>query len=303
MHQPWAPEHVVTPERARALIEGQFPDLAPARVEPMADGWDNTALLVNDGWVFRFPRRSIAVGCLETELRLLPQLAGRLPLPVPDPVYVGRPADGYPWPFAGHALLPGRSADVARLSGEQRHALAAPLGRFLAAVHAIDEAAATTLGAGAMPRPPDMAARTASMIERARRLAGRGLLDGDTLAGAITEAARPRSTPATPVLVHGDLYCAQLIVDDAGRLAAVIDWGDAHAGDCAVDLMIVHTMLPAGAHEAFWSAYGAVDDETWWLARWKALDHALVTIEYGRDAGIEAVMREGLHTISLMLER
>ncbi|HXR43271.1 MAG TPA: hypothetical protein VN759_00605, partial [Pseudolysinimonas sp.] len=56
--RPWAPEVEVTPELATALIESQCPALAPARLEAMGAGWDNTAYLVNGDWVFRFPRRS-----------------------------------------------------------------------------------------------------------------------------------------------------------------------------------------------------------------------------------------------------
>ena len=46
----------------------------------MGAGWDNTAYLVNGEWVFRFPRRTIAVPLLEAEGRVLPKLAPRLPL-------------------------------------------------------------------------------------------------------------------------------------------------------------------------------------------------------------------------------
>lgn len=79
---PWSPERVVDAELARELIESRFPRLAPARVEPLGEGWDNSVFAVNGAWVFRFPRRQLAVPLIEAELRLLPSLP---PLPVPVP--------------------------------------------------------------------------------------------------------------------------------------------------------------------------------------------------------------------------
>ena len=70
-------------------------------IAPLGAGWDNTAYLVNDTWVFRFPRRSIAVELLRNEAALLPALAPRLPLPIPQPCYLGEPDGRYPWCFAG----------------------------------------------------------------------------------------------------------------------------------------------------------------------------------------------------------
>lgn len=82
MTRPWSPKHTVPESLARALIEAQFDELAPIRIEPFGVGWDNTAFLVNETFVFRFPRRQIAVEFLEAEIRVLPHIAGRLPLPI-----------------------------------------------------------------------------------------------------------------------------------------------------------------------------------------------------------------------------
>ena len=51
----WQPEREVPPELAGRLIEAQFPELAPVRVQAMTAGWDNTVFLINRCWIFRFP--------------------------------------------------------------------------------------------------------------------------------------------------------------------------------------------------------------------------------------------------------
>src|ERR1043165_9212374 len=79
MGQAWDAERVVDAVAASELIERQFPALAPARVEPLGAGWDNPAFTGNGDFVFRSPRRQVAVPFLEAECRILPGLARRLP--------------------------------------------------------------------------------------------------------------------------------------------------------------------------------------------------------------------------------
>jgi len=175
MSHPWIAEREVTPELARALVREQFPELPAERVEPFGSGWDNTAFLVDGDAVFRFPRKASTVEFLERESRVLPQLAGRLTLPVPDPRWIGRRTERYPWPFAGYRRLAGRTADAAGLTEEERAAAAEPLGRFLAALHAIP--------VDGLELPPDLIGRTAfgprlhQLVERLDLLRDRGRID------------------------------------------------------------------------------------------------------------------------------
>ena len=103
----WSAEVVVDEHLARRLI-GEFPELETSSLRPLAEGWDNAVWVLDERWAF--PRRAIAIPGVERELATLPRLASLLPLPVPEPVFVGRPADGYPWPFFGSRLLPGKPA-------------------------------------------------------------------------------------------------------------------------------------------------------------------------------------------------
>ena len=148
MSESWSAEFVVSADLARSLIEAQFPAFAPARVELLGAGWDNTVFRVNKTHVFRFPRRELAVGGLLAETRVLPAIAARLPLAVPQPRFVGHSADGYPWPFAGYAMLPGRTAAAAALNDEQRAAAVPVLAQFLVVLHGIPAAEAAAYGAG-----------------------------------------------------------------------------------------------------------------------------------------------------------
>ena len=90
--------------------------------------------------------------------------------------------------------------------------------------------------------------------------------------------------PAGPkVWVHGDLHPRNLVVRD-GRMSGLIDWGDLHAGDRAVDLAGVWMLLPERLHELVRDDLG-VDDGTWARARGWALVLGVMFARIGRRDG------------------
>ncbi len=279
---PWMAERALGVEEASALIESQFPQLAPARVEPLGEGWDNTVFSVNGAWVFRFPRRQVAVPLLEAELRVLPALPA-LPLPVPLPELRGTASERFPWPFAGYRLLPGITADRAALTDAQRCAAARPLGKFLRALHAVP----SSLGG------PDSFARLDA--GRIRAQTGQRLRElGIPIPGFFDQPVR---APRNGTLVHGDLHARQILVDAAGAVCGLIDWGDVHDGDPACDLAIAHTLLPPHARDEFRAAYGEIDAETWALSRLRGLHLGAALAVYARSASDQRLLREALRAI------
>ena len=303
--KPWLAEVEVTHERAAALIESQCPALAPVTLSLMGAGWDNTAYLVNGEWVFRFPRRTIAVPLLEAEGRVLPKLAPHLPCPIPRPEWFGRPADGYPWPFLGYRRLAGEVASDVGLDESARAALARPLARFLRALHDVPQTDADAWGA-----PPDAFGRLdGARLERMVRpalaeLVARGTIDDAAPWLDVVEAG----LAALPVdmslaLVHGDFYSRHVLVDETGGMAGVIDFGDLHVGHPAVDLSIVWTLLPARARHAFFEIYGSVSARAAAAARLRALTSAIAQEAYGHDVGDAQIEREGVRALHSVVAR
>jgi aminoglycoside phosphotransferase (APT) family kinase protein len=293
----WKPEEVVTPARAIELIESQFPALAPATLEPLGVGWDNTAFVVNGSHVFRFPRREVASPLLAAEASLLPVVARYLPLPIPAPSLRGQPSARYRWPFLGYPILPGKTACQFQLDEVQRSRLARPLGQFLAALHAFPVELAVAHGAtGDTIGRLDLKTRIPRASQMLESTSLKGTLDPGLVKRAWTliQASQTIEAPVRQALVHGDLYARHLLLDDQARLCGVIDWGDIHVGHPAVDLSVVHAFLPASARLAFLQAYGhPVDPASWRLARFRALFSALAIVIYGKDVGDASLETEG----------
>jgi len=231
---------------ARRLIAAQFPALQNATIRHIGEGWDNAAFLVEEHLVFRFPQRKICAPLMEKELANLPMLAPLLPYAIPVPTHVGKPDEGYPYPFAGYEILYGAPADTRTLNETEYRNLARDLGRFLRALHNLD------------PAPFHAAGLPNDEI---------GKLDPKRL--GVTE------TPleGAPCVVHGDLYEKHLLLDHRNRLCGVIDWGDLHYGLPAVDLSAVHMVLPPNVHDEFFAMYGSVDDRSWRFAEYRARYH------------------------------
>jgi aminoglycoside phosphotransferase (APT) family kinase protein len=302
MDRPWAAEAVVDAALAARLISAQFPELAEAAVVPIHAGWDNTVFRVDDRYVFRFPRRQIAVPLLQHELRSLPLLAPRLPAAIPIPVFEGHPAAGYPWPFAGYRYLAGRRAAGCSLDLAARERLAQALGQFLKALHAIPPG---DLPAGSLPLDEferlSTRRRLTQTRERLRHLRETGVfLDTTPVLSIVEEAVEP-STADPVVIAHGDLHMGQILLSDDDRLSAVIDWGDLHLGDRAVDFTIIHQLMPPSCHDAFLEAYGDVDPLGWRLARARAAWHAVALLVSATDAGDRPLADEAVLALGLLI--
>ncbi len=297
----WSPEVVLSCAQARALIEPQFPEFIEKEIVAYGNGWDNTAFLVDRRVLFRFPRRSSAVALMERELRMLPRLAPCVPLPIPVPQYIGRAGPLYGWPFGGYLRLPGRTLCEAAPDEIDFARVAGSLGDFLRALHAIgvDALGGSLIGDEIGRLDPQRCLPKAR--RRLHAIVSAGWLD---TALAARFVAWLRQNPPRPIerhaqrVVHGDLYARHLLIADDRTLCGVIDWGDAHAGDVAVDLAVAHLALPLWSQPAFRAAYGAIDEATWNAARYRALYHALLELDYGIRADDAGMRRIGANALS-----
>jgi len=296
----WEADITLTQEDAGRLVERQFPELAPAKLEVLGAGWDNAAYVVNGRWVFRFPRRKAFAGLLENEMRYLPRLAPHLPLRIPEPVWHGRPEEAFPYPFAGYALLPGETACAVQWTAEERLRNAPVLGRFLATLHGlpVDEQTRAKAPGDELGRA-DLKKRAPILRERLAQVEAKQVeVDGATVRAWLSRLEDTPPWTQRTCWVHGDLYARHLLVDEQHGLTGVLDWGDVHLGDPAIDLTIAFTFLPPEARGAFREAYGDIDEATWNRARFRAFHYGVLLLNYGTSIGDEAmtrVARDALH--------
>lgn len=297
----WEAEQTIEPPLALKLIQKAFPELRAEKIRLLGAGWDNTAFMINEELIFRFPRRQIALPLLEAEWYCLPKLAPRLPILIPFPKWRGYIPEQFPWPFIGYQALSGYTACYANLSENARTALAEPIASFLAALHATPS---TLIAACPIPNDNNSRITGSLLIPRIRKnldeLSLLGILENRNELELTIETLKDVRAPLQTTLVHGDFYVRHLLVNENHALAGVIDWGDIHIGDPAIDLSIAHSFLPKQAHEPFKNTYGTITEDTWRLAKLRAIFSSTYVLLFGHHTRDPDLVREGLRALRII---
>lgn len=230
----------LTAEVVRDVVREQFPELAVATVERLGDGWEHEAYLVDDRVVFRFPRQAGGGDDFEWEEgvhALVSSVIGDI-VGIPRITRWGRPSARFPYPFAGHDVIPGVDASDPR--APRNPALADDIGRVLTRLHAIPAEAAAA--AGVDTAEADKADLAAGLV-RVRRWIDelpeirRHAPDPCTWLDRAPRA--PDAYRGPPRFIHDDFQMEHVLVSrTTGRLSGIIDWGGG-LGDPARDFSYV----------------------------------------------------------------
>jgi aminoglycoside phosphotransferase (APT) family kinase protein len=186
---------------------------SPRTILEIDDGYDFEVAIVDEDWVFRFPRRAGVEEALGLEIVLLPLLASALPVDVPSFELISRDPL-----FVGYRLI--RGEPLVDEDADGVHA-------FLEALHALDPSSLPVQHVDWVDAYREQCAEFERLViplvdKDLRPQAKRLFSDAENL------------VDFKPALLHGDLGPEHLLVRD-GRLAGVLDWGDARLGDPALD--------------------------------------------------------------------
>lgn len=236
-------------------------------------------------WIVRAPLRPDVLERAAAERRTLEHVGSRLPVAVPQWRIFSPEVIAYP-------RLAGEPAAVVDLSAGcyvwRFDHLAPPapfissVARALAALHRI-ELEGTGL---AVKRSPEVRAEYASRMAHAREVL--------SIPPAVWQRWQAwleddRSWPEHPVLVHGDLHPAHILVDESHRVSGIIDWTEAHGGDPATDFALLFATLGEATLAVLLQEYAAAGARTWQemqahvAAMWSA--YPVMIAEFARSSG------------------
>ncbi|MFG2819931.1 aminoglycoside phosphotransferase family protein [Kitasatospora sp. NPDC048365] len=262
----------ITENLVRELLREQHPDLADLPVREVAGGWGNQMWRLGPKLAVRMQRMDSGPELQLKERRWLPELAARLPLPVPVPVRDGVPSERFPKIWTVMSWVEGTPLDHGGITRGD-HA-ADTLADFLGALH--------------VPAPADAPTATDFSLHPRDCTGGFEHFFRDAAPADLAEEIRAVWDEAvdTPewagpaVWVHGDLHPANVVVAD-GTLAGVVDFGALFAGDPAWDLAAAWLLLPAGGAARFFDRYVRVDEATVRRARGLAAMKCLFLMAMG----------------------
>jgi aminoglycoside 2''-phosphotransferase len=250
-------------------IRSEFADLRFADAALNDLGEDHAVVMLDDRWVFRFPRSVEAAAYGTGERRLLARLNDLSSVATPRYEHVSRAGDfgGY-WMIAGRELTETAFATLPR--GAQERVLS-EIGGFLRVLHALP---AELAGIGRIFE--DAGAYAARYAERRSRLAD---VVGPAMRVRLDRFYRELpAAVATPVVtvIHGDLTEDHILLDPSeGNVAGVIDFTDAALGDPAFDFTFLWAYgdwAPAHAAKSYGAGAeteGLLRRSLWWFVRYR----------------------------------
>jgi aminoglycoside phosphotransferase (APT) family kinase protein len=258
----------------------------------IGEGVDNLAYEVNGELVVRFskePAPTRRAELINGEAKLLAAVADISPLPVPPPLFTD-PERGC-WAYS---KIPGVPLLNLPLRQRLAHApaVAAALGRFLAALHAAPlEQMAQLVGPDEVPMAEwrDEAAMNYTAVMRTIPANRRGAVEAFL-------AASPPDSGGALVFSHNDLGIEHVLVAPAtGAITGVIDWSDAALTDPAYDFGLLYRDLGPAALAAALTAYRAGDPAA---LRERAAFYArcslLEDLAYGSQTGLSVYTDKSL---------
>ncbi|MDX1438142.1 MAG: aminoglycoside phosphotransferase family protein, partial [Anaerolineales bacterium] len=257
-------------------------------------------LIVNEEFIFRFPKTPLALRQLKLELAILRALQGQTTLRIPNPICEQMDTDKVGEAFFGYRLIPGEPflQETFRAINDEKivDRVADQVATFLKELHSFkpDE------GLGRAANRRDTREDWVSMLTQIReQLIPR--LNKEESQRVIENFENflvdDENFDYEPVLRHGDFGTVNVLYDpDSKRLSGVIDFGNAGIGDPALDLAAV--MAPSfGYGLEFVSRLERIypiHDGLLRRARFYVGTFSLQEALYGIEHGNNRIFQEGL---------
>src|SRR5690606_6897157 len=203
-----------------ARIRETFPDLKFSRAKLFDEGHDNSAVILDATWVFRFPKHEASRISFPYELRLLEALKQNTSVAVPDYRYVA-PGSA----FGGYRMLPGdvmRPSRFQALGRTDQEAVLLQIADLLSAIHALPPALLQRPDGSIPSYWVDPRFSHGWFQERKELFAS--VVDPDLVdaMARFYELPSPKDPPSK--LIHGDIQENHILLPKGGRQIGVIDF-------------------------------------------------------------------------------
>ncbi|WJQ84504.1 phosphotransferase family protein [Brevibacillus brevis] len=283
-------------------IQAMYPKLTITSAYFNEMGQNNDVLIVNDAYVFRFPKYSSGIEQLKVETSILRTVKPYLSLPIPAPIYLSFAEETPGRVFAGYPLLEGepftREAFQAASRQNSVPTVAAQLAQFL---HELHQLPVSSLLPELIPGDFDMAKQLTELYEQiASKLfpAMREQAKKDVAERFEAYLANPAHFDFQPCLTHGDFGTGNILYSPTKqRITGIIDFGGSGVGDPAYDLAGLCASYGEAFLQYFTPVYIQLEQVLTRMRFYRstfALEEALFGLENNDEAAYQAGMRNYL---------
>ena len=236
---------------AGRLIADQVPEYASVELGRRYIADDHVAVRLGDELGVWLPATQFTSDSVTGAAQLAKLQSRRWTFPASVQVAAGEPTDYYPFQWQILNWYGMSTAAIVPLTS----AACAPIGHALREIHRRAPADAPPHGGGTSTLA-DFNAEMKALLDQSRTMTGPAgeRLNHDTV-GRYWEAGLEAEIDSPPTWIHGGLN-PFAVLSDHGHFAGLCNWQFFGAGDPAVDLGAVTSLLPLTDKIAAWDAYG-----------------------------------------------
>jgi len=229
----------MTTEQLRRLERGlmcTFPnlgDVSPVRF--LGQGWGSVAVETANHLVFKIAKAKIFQEQHEKQFKILPQIAGKFSFAMPVPEYYSGPSDEFQFGVMGYKKIVGTIPTHSQVIG-RADSMSKEVANLLKSFHSLTPPenfqASDYPGAGG----PAQKLETVWAQDKDWLRSKFSRSDYRQIADQWREILQFNEPAERPrVLVQGDPWYGNLIVDESGHLTGIVDFDKLHLGDPAID--------------------------------------------------------------------
>ena len=276
----------IDPRLIQQLLTIQCPQFSDLAITFLDAGWDNENYRLGEDYIIRMPRRQLGVKLLRNEINWLPRIQKQLPIPIPAPIFVGKAAPIYPWPWTIVPWVAGKTANL----NLPNAAAAIKLAQFLKVLHQKNPVNAPKND----HRGISLKYKLDNILDRMGRLKTKTDFITPTIE-KLLDRAISTPFPTEKYLLHGDLHPRNIIVQE-GKIVSIIDWGDITDGDIATDLAIFWMLFPnPTVRQQGLAEYGVSEDLINRAIGW-AIFYGVILLDTGLEGNVQHA-EIGKHTL------
>lgn len=223
-------------EKLVGVLRMHFPELRWRQFKYIDKGWDHDVIVLDDKYVFRFPKRKSYIELLKKEIALLQILEEKISLKIPKYIFI---AEDYS--CAGYEIVPGKELKpwIYRqlVKPENKRFIAQQIGEFLTQLHSIPlDIVEKYIGIEPPVKKEIRDLRKNALEILPAKLSKREMQVIEKFLNELWEMVK--DTPKT--LIHYDLSGEHILVDKENtRLTGIIDFSDRSIDDPALDFALL----------------------------------------------------------------
>ncbi len=222
-------------ENIKQIINDEFPKFDISSIKNIGEGENSKAFLINEDFIFRFPKREDVKQHFKKEIEVLPKIRSQLNLEIPNFNFISKEIN-----FVGHKNIPGeflRPKIYHSLEEKYQIEIQKTLAAFLSQLHEIN----LNLVSGSKLEIMNYKEEYSGNLELAKQLIYPKISAKrrEIITLLFTNYLHnPDRFKYTPRLIHNDFSLDHILFEsESKKLSGIIDFGDMAIGDPDYDFM------------------------------------------------------------------